>query len=89
VARFTHAGSGVAVFTLAQEQETEPFLTPVPVEFVIASGHARRLIIRPTGRETTVIVPLTSRPVNVLIDPVATILKEVRTDASLKTASSM
>lgn len=86
--RASRAG-GIAVFTLAQEQETEPFLTPVPVEFITTSGHARRLIVRPTGRETTVIVPLASRPVNVLVDPAGTILKEVHTDLARKAASSM
>ncbi|HVG30854.1 MAG TPA: M1 family aminopeptidase [Pyrinomonadaceae bacterium] len=70
-------GGGVATLTLAQAQEGEPFLTAVPVEIVAEGGVLRRLLVRPTGRETSVIVPLARRPVEVRVDPGATILKEV------------
>jgi aminopeptidase N len=68
---------GVVVFTLVQEQNGAVFRDPVPVEFVSANGRVRRFVVKPTGVETNVIVPLASRPVEVRIDPGATILKEV------------
>jgi aminopeptidase N len=68
---------GVATLTLAQTQDGEPFLTGVPVEIATEGGGVRRLLVRPTGRDTSVIVPLARHPVGVRIDPGETILKEV------------
>ncbi|HEX8162774.1 MAG TPA: M1 family metallopeptidase [Pyrinomonadaceae bacterium] len=70
-------GGGAATLTLAQTQGGGPFLTAVPVEIVTEGGGVRRLLVRPTGRETHVIVPLARRPVELRIDPGGTILKEV------------
>ncbi|MFL6230077.1 MAG: M1 family metallopeptidase [Pyrinomonadaceae bacterium] len=76
--RGAHAG-GVIALALVQEQSGELFREPVPVEIVSAGGRVRRITVRSTGIETTVLVPLTSRAVAVRIDPDATILKEVLT----------
>jgi aminopeptidase N len=75
--RAGRVGGGVATLTLAQTHGGDPFLTVVPVEIVTEGGGVRRLPVRPTGRETSVIVPLARRPVELRVDPGGTILKEV------------
>ena len=79
-------GGGVAALTLAQTQDGEPFLTGVPVEIMTEGGGLRRLLVRPTGRATSVIVPLSRRPVGVRVDPGGTILKEVVSEPARKVA---
>jgi aminopeptidase N len=79
-------GGGVATLTLAQTQGDEPFLTGVPVEIVTEGGGVRRLLVRPTGRETHVIVPLARRPAELRVDPDGTILKEVVSESKRKVA---
>ena len=82
------ARGGTLALTLAQTQADEPFLTPVPVEIVGARGRVvRRLVVRPTGRETVTLVPVGSRPAEVRVDPRDTILKEVEAQAARKKAA--
>jgi aminopeptidase N len=69
-------GSGSLTIQLRQTQEDEPFLTPLPVEIVMTRG-AKRITLRPTGRETDVRIRLSGRPTDVHIDPDETILKEL------------
>ncbi|MCA1640472.1 MAG: hypothetical protein LC785_00500 [Acidobacteria bacterium] len=81
-------GGGVATLTLTQTQEGEPFLTGVPVEIATEGGGVRWLLVRPTGRETSLIVPLARRPVGVRVDPDGTILKEVVSEPVRKVAAN-
>jgi aminopeptidase N len=69
-------GRGVLTIHLRQMQEDAPFLNPLPVQVVTTRG-AQRLVLRPTGRETTIRVPIGSNPSDVKIDPDETILKEL------------
>ena len=64
------------IVQLRQTQADAPFLTPLTMEIVTARG-AERKTLRPTGRETTIRIPLSSRPSDVRIDPDGTILKEL------------
>ena len=68
--------SGMLTINLRQTQEDEPFLTPLPVEIITAGG-ARRMTLRPTGRESSIRIPLSSRPSDVRIDPDDTMLREL------------
>jgi aminopeptidase N len=61
---------------LRQTQEDEPFLTPLPVEIVTGKG-VQHLMLRPNARETSLFVPLSTKPLDVRIDPDETILKEI------------
>ena len=61
---------------LAQLQEGEPFLDPVPIEFTV-KGKPVRQTIYPKGKLTTVSVRLDGNPTAVKIDPDETLLKEV------------
>ena len=70
------AGRGTLVLTLAQTQPEEFFPAPVAVEIVTARG-VRRLTIRPTGRDTVMLVPLPAPPSAVRVDPQDAILNEV------------
>jgi aminopeptidase N len=67
---------GMLTIHLRQTQEDAPFLTPLPVEIVTTMG-ARRMTMRPLDRETDIRIPLSSRPLEVRIDPDETILKEL------------
>jgi aminopeptidase N len=67
---------GILTVRLRQTQADAPFLTPLTMEIVTARG-AERKTLRPTGRETTIRIPLSSRPSDVRIDPDGTILKEL------------
>jgi aminopeptidase N len=67
---------GTLVLTLAQTQAEEFFGDPVTVEIATPRG-ARRVIVRPTGRETATIVPLPARPTDVRVDPQDAILNEI------------
>jgi aminopeptidase N len=68
--------SGILTINLRQTQEVAPFLTPLPLEIVTNRG-AQRRIIRPTGRESFIRIPLASRPSDVRVDPDETILREL------------
>ncbi|MDT4967051.1 MAG: aminopeptidase [Acidobacteriota bacterium] len=69
-------GSGFLELRLRQTQEDVPFLTPLSVELVLPKT-SRRIIVTPTGRETTTRIPLQSRPMEVRIDPDEMVLKEL------------
>ena len=60
---------------LRQTQQDAPFLMPLPVEIITERG-AQRMTLKPTGRETTIRIPLASRPTDVRIDPDGLILQE-------------
>jgi aminopeptidase N len=67
---------GMLTIELRQTQEDAPFLNPLPVEIITAKG-TERATLRPTDRLTSLSVPLSSRPMDVRIDPDETILKEL------------
>lgn len=70
------AAGGELVLRVRQLQDGEPFLTPLPAEVVTATGR-RRIKIKPTGRDSTLNIPLEGRPSDVRIDPDEMILKEM------------
>jgi aminopeptidase N len=74
--RSTKRGRGTLTIHLRQTQEDAPFLNPLPVEIVTAQG-ARRITLKPTGRETSASIQLPGRATDVRIDPDETILKEL------------
>jgi len=74
--RQTRSKQGVATITLKQTQREEEFLMPVPFEVATSKGVIRKWI-NPSGKLTTLRLPLGSRPVAVHLDPDNTILKEV------------
>jgi aminopeptidase N len=67
---------GMLTVQLRQTQADAPFLTPLTMEIVTARG-AERKILRPTGKETTINIPLSNPPSDIRIDPDGTILKEL------------
>ena len=67
---------GQLTIQLRQTQLDAPFLNPLPVEIITSQG-AQRSLLKPTGKETTIRIPLGSQPTDVRIDPDETILKEV------------
>ena len=69
-------GRGTLLIHLQQTQTSEPFLTPLPVEIATAKG-TQRATLKPTGKETTVRIPLANQPTDVRIDPDEMILKEI------------
>jgi aminopeptidase N len=69
--------SGMLTIHLRQTQEDAPFLTPLTVEIVTTRGASQRLTLRPTGRETSMRVPVATKPSDVRIDPDESILKEL------------
>lgn len=74
--RDVSAKGGVVTIRLKQLQKDEAFLMPLTVEFTTPKG-PKREVIRPTGKDTTVTIPLTSEPTNISIDPDETVLKEI------------
>lgn len=74
--RDVSAKGGVVTIRLKQVQKDEAFLIPLTVEFTTPDGPKRELL-RPTGKETTVTIPLTSQPTKISIDPDETVLKEL------------
>jgi aminopeptidase N len=70
------AAKGTVTIRLDQMQTDAPFLMPVPIEIVTATG-ATRFSITPTGKHTEIRFPSVSRPSSLRIDPDQTILKEV------------
>jgi aminopeptidase N len=70
------AHGGTVTIRLSQTQTDAPFLMPVPLELITASG-ATRESITPTGKLTVVKLSCAARPVSLRIDPDQTILKEV------------
>ncbi|HVQ39435.1 MAG TPA: M1 family metallopeptidase [Pyrinomonadaceae bacterium] len=66
---------GVLVITLNQTQKEEAFLMAVPLEISTSKGVVRKSI-KPSGKETTLRLPLANRPTAVRLDPGDTILKE-------------
>jgi Peptidase family M1 domain len=79
---------GTLKIHLRQTQEDAPFLTPLPVEIVMANK-IQQVTLTPGDRATSMIIPLSSRPVDVRIDPNETILKElvVRQEPLIKARS--
>ena len=67
---------GMLSLHLRQTQADAPFLTPLPVEIVMGKG-THRVLLRPTGKDTTTLIPQESKPTSVRLDPDAQILKEV------------
>jgi aminopeptidase N len=62
---------------LKQLQAEPAFPNAVPIEILTATS-ARRLVLRPTGKQTIEEIKLDSVPTSINIDPDNTILKEVR-----------
>ena len=61
---------------LRQTQVDAPFLTPLTVEMVMGKG-THRVLLRPTGKDTTTLIAQEIKPTSVRLDPDAQILKEV------------
>jgi aminopeptidase N len=68
--------SGTLTIQLRQTQTDAPFLTPLPVEITTAKG-TQRSTLKPTSKETTIRIPLSSQPTDVRIDPDESVLKEL------------
>jgi len=64
------------VVRLNQLQDGEPFLDPVPIEFMV-NGKPERRTIHPKGKLTTETIQLPGNPTSAKIDPDDTLLKEV------------
>jgi aminopeptidase N len=77
----TKSKEGVLTINLNQTQKEDAFLMPVPFEIANSNGLMRKSI-NPTGKLTTLSLPLSSRPMAVRLDPNDTILKEVSVDAA-------
>ncbi|HYX30385.1 MAG TPA: M1 family metallopeptidase [Pyrinomonadaceae bacterium] len=61
---------------LDQIQAGEPFLDPVPIEFVV-NGKPELKTIIPTGKSTSTPIKLSGPPTKVTLDPNETLLREV------------
>lgn len=72
----TRGERGELVIRLRQTQEEAPFLNPLAVE-IVTDGGTQRATLTPTGRETTLRVPLPRPPSDVRIDPDEMVLKEL------------
>jgi aminopeptidase N len=72
-----HAGVFLTV-TLKQIQDSEAFLDPVPIEFIV-NGKKQQQTIFPKGKVTTVSIRLDANPTSIQIDPDGTLLKETVT----------
>ena len=68
---------GGLTIRLRQTQEDAPFLNPLDVEIVFDRGAPQRVKLTPTGRETTLRLPLPRQPTDVRIDPDEWVLKEL------------
>jgi aminopeptidase N len=64
---------------LTQTQAGEPFLDPVPVEFVIDGFGTQQVMLTPNARMTTAKFTLPRQPKTVKLDPDQTLLREVVT----------
>src|SRR5438309_3921539 len=62
--------------TLEQTQAGEPFLDPVPIEFIV-NGKKQQQTIYPKTKLTTTEIRLDANPTSVQLDPDETLLKEV------------
>jgi aminopeptidase N len=67
---------GYVELTIRQLQPDAPFLMPLTIEIVTAKG-AQRVIVNPTGKETTQRLPSPLRPTAVRVDPDEVVLKEI------------
>ena len=74
--KHTRSEGGSLIIRLNQTQPEEPFLMSVPLEVVSSKGVIRKTI-KPSGKLTTLQMPLNNRPTAVRLDPDNTILKEV------------
>ena len=72
----TGSREGVLTIKLNQTQPEGPFLMPVPFEVTSSKGVLRKSI-NPSGKLTTLRLPLSTQPTAVRLDPDNTILKEV------------
>ena len=68
--------SGVLTINLRQTQQDEPFLNPLVVEMTTAKG-AQRITLKPTGKESSMRIPLANKPTSVRIDPDEFVLKVI------------
>lgn len=75
----TRKKEGVLTISLNQTQKEEAFLMPVALEILSGKGSVRKSI-KPSGKLTTLQLPLSTRPTGVRLDPDNTILKEVHTE---------
>jgi aminopeptidase N len=71
----TNSKEGVLTINLNQTQQEDAFLISVPLEIATSNGLMRKSI-NPTGKLTTLRLPLSSRPSALRLDPDNTILKE-------------
>jgi aminopeptidase N len=69
-------GRGTLRIHLRQTQEDAPFMNPLPVEIVTEKGIQHRTLT-PGDRETSLLILLPKRPIDVRVDPNETILKEL------------
>ena len=76
----TRSDEGVLAIKLNQTQQEEAFLMSVPFEVESSQGVVRKSI-NPSGKLTTLRLPLSSRPTAVRLDPDNTILKEASVEA--------
>ena len=77
----TRSKEGILTINLNQTQREEAFLMSVPFEIVSSKGVTRKTI-RPSGKLTTLQLPLSNRPSAVRLDPDNTVLKEVSVEAA-------
>ena len=87
--RKSRGASGTLKLHLRQTQDDAPFLTPLPVDIVMGTGETRRVTFRPSDRETSLFIPLSTKPSDVRIDPDEMILKVlvVRQQVNAQSAS--
>ena len=71
-----NGGRGTLTINLRQTQADEAFLTPLQAEIVTAKG-TERTTLKPTGKESSIRIPLASEPTEVRIDPDEFVLKEM------------
>jgi aminopeptidase N len=77
----TKPKEGVLTINLNQTQPEDAFLISVPLEIATSNGLLRKSI-NPTGKLTTLRLPMSSRPSDLRLDPDNTILKEVRVEGA-------
>ncbi|MEK6282887.1 MAG: M1 family metallopeptidase [Acidobacteriota bacterium] len=67
---------GALTINLKQTHHDAPFLDPLQIEIVTAK-RAMRTTIKPVGRETTISIPVATRPMKIVLDPDVFVLKEL------------
>jgi aminopeptidase N len=64
------------IIQLTQTQAGEAFMDPVPIEFSV-NGKLQQQTIHPTGKTTTVTIPVDGDPGPIQVDPNETLLREI------------